>query len=52
MILTHLEKEEIDRTSLIYNVLHWRNQDSFDTVARIRQTQSGESLGREYARNA
>jgi hypothetical protein len=32
--------------------LHGRNQDSFDTVARIRQTPSGESAGREYARTA
>jgi len=52
MILTQLEREEIDASSLITNALHGRNQDSFDTVARIRQTPSGESAGRENARTA
>ena len=49
MILMELEKQEIDRRSLISNVFHWLNSDSFDHVARIRQTPSGESASRDIA---
>jgi len=33
----------------MYNVLRGHNQDSFDTVAKIRQTPSGESAGGNFA---
>ena len=33
----------------MYNVLRGHNQDSFDTVAKIRQTPSGESASRNFA---
>jgi hypothetical protein len=49
MILTQLEKEEIARSSLISNVLHGSEQDSFDTVAGIRQTPSDGSAGRDFS---
>jgi hypothetical protein len=49
MILTSLEKEEIDRSSLISTVLHRRDQDSFNSVERIRHTPSDESTGRDFA---
>jgi hypothetical protein len=38
----------IERIPFIYNLLHVRNQDSFNSVERILQTPSGESVGRNF----
>jgi hypothetical protein len=49
MRLASIQKEESASISFIFNVLYGRNQESFDTVARIRETPSGESAGCDFS---